>query len=212
MKRHSLDPHLNYIKEDKSPALGNNPEILLRLDKSVPHWNYTHTHTGGYTHAQTFNTLAFAFSARLCQMRYKTAEEMVCCVSGLIMAHTLYVDGSTSHNLSFSHLHILRYQHWAATSISVLLHWGTFVQLSVKPLHLHIIDSQWRLITRPCFPSYSRRTNSSLVWRQAFLSCWRMLHFFSIHRLNHMLLVYSLWDWTNKLTIPKAARHVNNVF
>lgn len=108
----------------------------------------THTHT--HTEAQTFNTLAFAFSAILCQMRYKTAEEMVCCVSGLIMAHTLYVDGSTSHNLSFSHLHIVWYQHWAATSISVLHYWGSFSQLSVKPLHeLHVINSLWRLIKHP---------------------------------------------------------------
>lgn len=57
---------------------------------------------------------------------------MVCCVSGLIMAHTLYVDESTSHNLSFSHLHIVWYQHRTATSISVLHQRGTFVQLSVK--------------------------------------------------------------------------------
>lgn len=36
-------------------------------------------------------------------MRYITVEEMVCCVSGLINVHTLYVNGITNHNLSFSH-------------------------------------------------------------------------------------------------------------
>lgn len=119
-------------------------------------------------------------------MRYKTAEGMVRCVSGLIMAHTLYVDGSTSHNLSFSHRRTVWYQHRAATSISVLHHWGTFVQPPVKPLHLHINDSLWRLITpAECgSPSSPQWTNPSLLCR------WR-----GCLRLNHVLLVTFLQAW-----------------
>lgn len=42
-----------------------------------------------------------------------------------------------SHNLSFSNLPIMWYQHLAATSIFVLHHWGTFVRLSVTSAFTH---------------------------------------------------------------------------
>ena len=119
-------------------------------------------------------------------MGYKTAEGTLRCVSGLIMAHTLYVDGSTSHNLSFSHRRTVWYQHRAATSISVLHHWGTFVQLPVKPLHLHINDSLWRLI----IPAEWTGSPSSPQWTNPSLLCrWR-----GCLRLNHMLLVTFLHE------------------
>lgn len=70
------DPYLNYIYEDKGPILCNNPELLLR-DQTTKASHFTRAHAR--RRARTFHISAS--SAGLCQMRLKSAEEMMCCVS-----------------------------------------------------------------------------------------------------------------------------------
>lgn len=108
------------------------------------------------------------------------------CAMFLIMAQTLYVDESTSHNLSFSHLHIVWYQHWAATSISVLHHRCTCVQLCVKPLHLLTVKIKYAALMLLFFLFSADKSKFTMCYTFIYLDLFFILTCSYFHHFSHI--------------------------